>query len=367
MGTSILANLKLPNFALPFLGGKERLSIGLDIGSHAVKLCELAPVPGGGYQLCSLGSAMLPSDSLEDGALRDPEAVGRVVATLLDNLKVKHKKVAISISGYSVIVKKINLAVMSSEDLEKHIQAEAEQYIPFDIDDVYLDFQDLKTNTEEENRTDVMLVAAKREVVDGYLTMLRTAGLQPVVVDVDAFALQNAYEASCGAEGNVVLVDIGASKMNINIIANGTSVLARDVVLGSRQLTEQLQHQFDLSLEEAEQLKTGEAAAGDRRAAIEDIFANACSQWVTEVKRAIDFYYSSHPDETISRIVLSGGGARIKGLAEYFQQESGIATELFNPFRRAAVDATAIDPAYLEAVAPEMAIAAGLATRPAEV
>ena len=366
MGISILENLKLPTFALPFHRG-EKLSLGLDIGSHAVKLCELAPAANGGYQLCALGSAMLPPESLEDGALRDPDAVGRVVASLLDNLKIKNKKVAISISGYSVIVKKINLAVMSAEELEKHIQTEAEQYIPFDIDDVYLDFQDLKTNTEEENRTDVMLVAAKREVVDGYLSMLRTAGLQPVVVDVDAFALENAFEASSGADGSVVLVDIGASKMNINIIAHGTSVLARDVVLGSRQLTEQLQHQFDLSFEEAEQLKTGEVSANERMETVQEIFANACSQWVTEVKRAIDFYYSNHPDEPIVRIVLSGGGAKIKGLAEYFQQETGVSAELFNPFGRVAVDSSAIDPAYLEAIAPTMVIAAGLATRPVEV
>lgn len=365
MGKSGFKKLQLPSLHLPFLK-RQTLSIGLDIGSHAVKICELAET-GNGYQLVALGSALLPPDSLEDGALQDPAAVAKVITSLVNNLKIKNKKVAISISGYSVIVKKINLAVMTEEELEKHIESEAEQYIPFDIEDVYLDFQDLKTNTANEDRTDVMLVAAKREVVDGYLNMLRTAGLQPVVVDVDAFALENAFEANFGMADNVVLVDIGASKMNINIISNGASILARDVVLGCRQLTEQIENLFGVSFEEAEAIKTGEIVAKEKREELEGLFANTCGQWVTEVKRAIDFYYSNHPDETISKIVLSGGGAKIQGLPEFFKKETDIPVEIFNPFKQAVVDTRTIDPAYLKNIAPEMTLAAGLATRPVEV
>ncbi|MGV1100461.1 type IV pilus biogenesis protein PilM [Thiovibrio sp. JS02] len=365
MGKSKKKNFSLPSLNLPFLN-KQKLSLGLDIGSHAVKICELAEA-GGNYKLLALGSARIPAESLEDGALQDPEAVGKVISSLVTNLKIKNKKVAISISGYSVIVKKINLAVMTEEELEKHIHSEAEQYIPFDIDDVYLDFQDLKTNTEGDDRTDVMLVAAKKEVVDGYLNMLRNAGLQPVVVDVDAFALENAFEANFGLEENVALVDIGASKMNINIISQGTSILARDVVLGSRQLTEQIQNHFGLSFEEAEALKIGESIDPEKQEEIEGLFVNTCTQWVTEVKRAIDFFYSNHPDEKISKIVLSGGGARIKGLNDFFAKETDIPVEIFNPFKKAHFDAKTIDPAYLERIAPEMTLAAGLATRPVEV
>ena len=365
MGKSGFKKLQLPSLHLPFFK-RQTLSIGLDIGSHAVKICELEET-GQGYRLVALGSALLPPDSLEDGALQDPAAVGKVITSLVNNLKIKNKKVAISISGYSVIVKKINLAVMTEEELEKHIESEAEQYIPFDIEDVYLDFQDLKTNTASEARTDVMLVAAKRDVVDGYLNMLRAAGLQPVVVDVDAFALENAFEANFGLADNVALVDIGASKMNINIISHGASILARDVVLGSRQLTEQIENLFGVGFEEAEALKTGEIVAQEKRAELETLFANTCGQWVTEVKRAIDFYYSNHPDETISKIVLSGGGAKIQGLTEFFEKETDIPVEIFNPFKQAAVDSRTIDPAYLKSIAPEMTLAAGLATRPVEV
>jgi len=365
MGKSGFKKLQLPSLHIPFLK-RQTLSIGLDIGSHAVKICELAETSNG-YQLVALGSALLPPDSLEDGALQNPEAVGKVITSLVNNLKIKNKKVAISISGYSVIVKKINLAVMTEEELEKHIESEAEQYIPFDIEDVYLDFQDLKTNTTTEDRTDVMLVAAKRDVVDGYLNMLRAAGLQPVVVDVDAFALENAFEANFSLADNVALVDIGASKMNINIISHGSSILARDVVLGSRQLTEQIENLFGVGFEEAEALKTGEIVSKEKQRELETLFANTCSQWVTEVKRAIDFYYSNHPDETISKIVLSGGGAKIRGLTEFFAKETDIPVEIFNPFKQAAVDSRTIDPAYLKSIAPEMTLAAGLATRPVEV
>ena len=137
-------NVNLPDLNLPFLK-KQKLSIGLDIGSHAVKICEMTDT-GKGLELTSLGSAIMPEDALEDGALQDPDAVAEVITSLVKNLKIKGKKVAISISGYSLIVKKINLAVMTEEELEAHIHAEAEQYIPFDIDDVYIDFQDLKTS-----------------------------------------------------------------------------------------------------------------------------------------------------------------------------------------------------------------------------
>lgn len=363
-------NLQLPSLfkgslSLPFAKAQP-LSIGLDIGSHSIKICEFTQTSRGGYRLLSLGSALMPPDAMEDGALLDPDAVAKIIATLVGNLKIKGKKVAFSVSGYSVIVKKINLEVMSEAELEKHIHEEAEQYIPFDINDVYLDFQDLHTNTEGEERTDVMLVAAKREVVDGYLNMLRTAGLKPVVVDVDAFALENAFEANFGLDDNVMLIDIGASKMNINIISHGISTLARDVVLGSRQLTEQLQARLGLPYEEAEALKTGVQPAGDLQHDIERIFAESCRQWVTEIKRALDFYASNYPDAPIDKIVLSGGGARIAGLADFFAKETGVRVEIFNPFAKAEFDTTAIDPAYLKAIAPQMALAAGLATRPVE-
>jgi len=350
-------------FSLPGLK-KSNLAVGLDIGSHAIKICELAE-SGKSCRLLKLGSAILPEGAVEDGVLQEPDAVGAIIAELFKNLKIKNKKVAISISGYSVIVKKINLAVMDQEELAEHITAEAEQYIPFDIDEVFLDFQDLKTSElSGSDRTDVMLVAAKKEVVNGYLEMLEKIGLTTVVVDVDAFALENSFEKNFPSQDNVVLVDIGASKMSINIISHGASILARDVVLGSRQLTDQIQSRFDTSMEEAEDLKIGKVPPEDKREQLENIFTKTIGHWVLEIQKALEFYYSTYPEDTIHRLVLSGGGAKVKGLDAYLNKETGIETEIFNPFTRIEFDPKKIDPMYVQRIAPEMAISAGLATRP---
>ena len=350
------------NFKLPSFIKQQTLSLGLDIGSHSIKICELHENEGG-LELISLGSAILPSGTVEDGELQDPETVGAVIKALVKNLKIKAAKAAISISGYSVIMKKVNLTVMTESELAEHIQEEAEQYIPFEIDEVYLDFQDLHTNTETEERTDVMLVAAKKEVINGYLDMLKTAGLKTVIVDVDAFALENSYEANYGNEGNVLLVDIGSAKMNINIIDHGISIFARDIMMGSRQLSEEIQARFGLSFEEAEGLKLGSIPPEDKQEEIEEIFANICTQWIMEIKKAIDFYNSNYVDNPIEKMVLSGGGSKVKGLDQFFSDELDLSVEMFDPFANTKVDTSKIDSTYLNNIAPEMAIAMGLATR----
>jgi len=368
-----MRDLKLPKISLPKLSfplpdlaflKRKKLSLGLDIGSHSVKICELAEIPTG-YKLLSLGNARVPPGAVEDGVLQDPDAVAKIISALAKNLKVSGQKVAFSISGYSVIVKRINLAVMPPDALEKHIVAEAEQYIPFDIDDVYLDFQDLKTNTPDEYRTDVMLVAAKKDVIDAYLTMLKSAGLKTTVVDVDAFALENAFAAIFKEqEENIGLVDIGASKINLNILSRGTSILTRDIVLGSRQLTEEIGNRLGISQEDAEAIKIGAMPVGDRAKEIEDIFSNVCSQWVAEIRRAIDFYYANNPDELLAKLVLSGGGSKVQGFSQYLSKQINIPVENFNPFNNIVFDKQMINPEYLSSIGPEMAIAMGLATRP---
>ncbi len=350
---------------LPFISSEE-LVVGVDIGSHAVKVCQLKRSDKA-YTVVSLGTAILPEGAVDDGTLNEPEVVGTVVSDLFKNLKIKKKKVGFSISGYSVIVKKVNLAVMSDDQMEEHIMSEAEQYIPFDIKDVYLDFQDLKTSTSENERTDVMLVAAKKEIVDDYLDMLESIGLQATVVDVDGFALENTYEYNTPKTGNVALVDIGAAKMNINIISGGVSVVARDIVVGSRQLTEQIMNQFDLDFDEAEAIKLGRLPAEDRQEELEQIFSTVCTQWVLEIKKAIDLYHSNYPDAPLECLILSGGGAKVAGLTDYLHRETGLPVELFNPFANMVSNDKKIDPEYLKGVGPEMAIASGIAIRPSVV
>jgi type IV pilus assembly protein PilM len=350
---------------LPFLS-QDNLVVGVDIGSHAVKVCQLKRTDHA-YSVVALGSVILPEGAVDDGTLNDAEAVAKAISGLFNNLKIKNKKIGFSISGYSVIVKKVNLAVMAEDQLEAHIMSEAEQYIPFDIEDVYLDFQDLKTNTETIERTDVMLVAAKKEIVDDYLAMLKSIDLLPVIVDVDGFSLESTYENSYPQLDNVALVDIGASKMNINILSGGISVVARDIVVGSRQLTEQLQGAFDLDFQEAEALKLGLIPAGDRQQEIEKIFSTTCTQWVLEIKKAIDLYHSNHPDAPLNKLVLSGGGSKVVGLSDFLAKETSLNVEIFNPFAKMTSNDKKIDPEYLKKIGPEMAIASGIAIRPSVI
>ena len=352
--------MKLPSLS------REQLVIGVDIGSHAVKVCQLKKGDKA-YTVLNVGSTILPEGAVDDGTLNEPEIVASAIDNLFKNLKIKKKKVGFSISGYSVIVKKVNLAVMDEELMEEHILTEAEQYIPFDIQDVYLDFQDLKTGTGENERTDVMLVAAKKDIVDDYLNMLESVGLQATIVDVDGFALENTYEYNTPKTDNVALVDIGASKMNINIISGGMSMVARDIVVGSRQLTEHIMNHFDIEYEEAEALKLGHIPAEGRQSELEEIFSTVCTQWVLEVKKAIDLYHSNYPDSPLVKMVLSGGGAKVAGLADYLAQETGLQVELFNPFSNMKVNSKKIDPEYLEIIGPEMAIASGIAIRPSVI
>jgi len=346
---------------------KEKLLVGVDIGSHAVKVCQLQKV-GDGYGLVSLGSATLPQGSVEDGVLQEPDQVGQAITRLFKNLKFKkNTKVGISISGYSVIVKKIKLDVMKKDELEKYLKDEAEQYIPFDIDDVYLDFQDLNTAKEEFDQTDIMLVAAKKEVIDAYLDMLKDINLVPLLVDVDGFALENIWTTVHQEDENIALVDIGAEKMNINIIINGTSVLARDIVVGSQQLTDRIASTLGIEEAEAEKLKLGITPAGEHEAALAEIFNTVCTNWVFEVQKAIDLYRSKNPDRPLAKIVLSGGGSKVNGIAEYISKETGLEVVRFNPFAGMKINEKKIDRDYIDAIAPEMAIAAGLAIRPSEI
>jgi type IV pilus assembly protein PilM len=193
--------------------------------------------------------------------------------------------------------------------------------------------------------------------------MLKNLKLETVLVDVDGFALENIWETVSETIENVALVDIGASKMNINIISNGVSVLARDIVVGSEQLTEQLANKLHVDFASAERIKLGREQHQENEEEITRIFNQTCTQWVLEIKKAIDLYFANNPESPLKSLILSGGGAKVNGLAEYIEQETGLNVILFNPFAKMAYDEKKFDPGYIQLIAPEMAIAAGLAIR----
>ncbi|MFO7760902.1 MAG: type IV pilus assembly protein PilM [Desulfobia sp.] len=347
----------------PSLANKQ-LVVALDIGSYSIKVCELKKSPKG-LKLAKLGSAILPAGVVVDGEIQDTETVTNIIKNLFKNLKIKNKKVGFSISGYSIILKRINLALMNGQDLDNHIYSEAEQYIPFDVSEVYLDYQNISNVSTKEGQTDIMLVAARKEVVDTYLNILQSANLQTVLVDVDAFALENSYEINCLPENNVVLVDIGASTMNLNIVSGGTSLYARDASVGSGLITEQIKERCEVSSEEAENLKIGAKPPQEEfREVLEEIFADFANECLKEVQKAIDFHKINHQDVNLDKIVLSGGGSKIEGLDIFFNKKTNLPVEYFYPFAEVRTDDKKIDPKYLKSIGPEMAIAMGMASRP---
>ncbi|MGD8241654.1 MAG: type IV pilus assembly protein PilM [Desulfobacterales bacterium] len=345
------------------LFGKKNHLVGLDIGSRSIKAGEIIEGKRG-PTLKKFGMIDIPPGTIEDGVINDPEAVSDAIRQLFKTYNIKEQNVAVSIGGYSVIVKKINVQNMPEEQLQDTIQFEAEQYIPFDISDVNLDFQILGESEHNPNQMSVFLVAAKKEMVNDYINLVNLAGLNPCIIDVEAFALQNIFELNYDAqEENIALIDIGASKTSLNILRGMTSVFMRDVALGCLQINQKIVSLVGCSLEEAEQLKQGEQQDKISSEDLKNIISAVVSDWCTEIRRALDFFYSTYPDDQITRIILSGGGANIAEFRQLLGAETSAHVEIINPFQNLTIDDDAFDSAYVQQIAPQATICMGLAIR----
>jgi type IV pilus assembly protein PilM len=351
---------------------KGKLALGLDIGSTSVKMILLKEQRKRGqvsYALQSFGMKPLPPEAIVDGALMNSTAIVQALQELMNELKVKNKEVAIGVSGHSVIIKKIQMPRMSQEELEESIQWEAEQYIPFDVKDVNIDTQILDAGgNDATGQMDVLLVAAKKDMINDYTTVVSESGLQPVVVDVDAFAVQNMFASNYDVpdKETVVLINAGASVVNINIISNGITVFTRDVTIGGNQFTEEIQKQLNVSYEEAEALKIG-GTRGDSDAVVpqevERVLLSVAEQVAGEIQRSLDFYAGTAVDANFTKVYLSGGTAKIPALFKTIETRVGVPVEILNPFRKIDVDNRKFDPAFIMEVAPMAAVAVGLALR----
>ena len=340
--------------------------VGLDIGSSSVKAIELKPA-GKGFRVSAIGVESVPPDSIVDGAIIDSAAVAESIRRVFESKAFKTKEVAASLSGNAVIVKKISLPVMTPTELDESIYWEAEQYIPFDIQDVNLDYQilDAGGGPDAKGTMEVLLVAAKKEKIADYTGVIAQAGRTPVVVDVDAFALQNAYELNYGFEPNsvVVLLNAGASAININIIANGQSVFTRDISLGGNAYTEAVQRELNLPFDSAELLKKGAPVDGATFEDVVPVLRAMTENVLLEVQKTFDFYKATATTEQISRIMLSGGASRVEGFADGLQERFNTPVERFDPFRKVALDAKKFSADQRESIAPTAAVAIGLAVR----
>jgi len=341
---------------------RSKGEVGLDIGSSHIKAVQLKELRGG-YQLEHLSIVPLPPDLIVDGYIIDSPRLVEAIKGLISEAGIKVKDVTIGVSGHStVIVKRVSLPQMSEEELRESIKFEAEQYIPFGIEDVNIDFQILGQNVAK-NQIDVIIVAAKKDKIDEYISTVREAGLNPVIVDVDAFALENMYEINyeVKAEENVAIVNVGASTINTNILRGGTSVFTRDSSVGSNLHTEALQRRFAVSYDDAERLKRGETLDGVSQGDVEFVLNSASEDIIAEILRSFE-YFRGIDQGDIHTIILSGGGVMVKGFSSLLSEKAGIDVKIVEPFRRIRIP-DSFDKDYLKMVGPLTAVATGLALR----
>jgi type IV pilus assembly protein PilM len=343
-----------------------RTCVGLDIGSSSVKVVQLKETSKG-YQLVNFGIEPLPAQTIVDGAIMNQSAVVDAIKQLKAALKLKMKEVATAISGHSVIIKKIKVPPMTPEELEEQIPWEAEHHIPFSKDDVEIDHQLVNTQNAQ-GQMELLLVAAKKEVVSDFSMVIREAKLQPTVMDVAAFTIQNAFEVNYDSNPDeaVALINVGAALSNINIVAGGTSAFTRDVTVGGNVFTEEIQKRLNVSHEEAEAWKIGsigESATDVLPSEVEAVLAEVADSVAGQFQRSLDFFLASSTDASISRIFLCGGAAKVSALQKALQEKARAQVEIMDPFARIAIDEKKFDMNFLHQHAAEAAVAVGLALR----
>jgi type IV pilus assembly protein PilM len=343
------------------LGKKSRQLVGLDIGSSSIKAVELKSTKAG-YELVSFGTEPLAPDTVVDGAIMDAPQVANAISKIFDAQRIKTKNVATSVSGHSVIVKRVPLPLMTEDELYDRIPSEASQHIPFDIADVNLSYQLLESM---DSQMDVLLVAVKKDKILNHTNVLAQAGKTPVVVDIDAFALQNCFEVNYEPDAGqtVALLNVGASVMNINIVRGGIPLFTRDVSVGGNQYTDALQKELDLSFEDAERLKRGDSLPSVTDEQKQQILRSVSDILTLEIQKTFDFFRATASGESIQRIVVAGGTARVPGLVDLLREEFAMPVEELNPFRKVLINPGRHSDDQIREMSPRLAIAVGLALR----
>lgn len=340
--------------------------VGLDIGSSSVKAVELQK-KGNTVHLMSLGYENLQPDTIVDGQIMELNNVSNVIANIFNEHTIKTHRVAAGVSGHSVIVKNIVLPQMSEEELQESFSWHAEEHIPFDVADVNLDYQVTKNSSDALH---VLMAACKSDKIANVKQAIQLAGKQPVIIDIDAFALQNCYELNYQPKSGevVALLNIGAATMNINILNGARSLFARDASVGGSQYTSLLQKELGLTFDQAESVKRGlPLPEGFEARPIQPIIETVSDILALEVRKTMDFYRATAEEGgAIQKILVAGGGSKLPGLAEYLAKRFDTPVEIFNPFKEIEVDARKFDPEYMREVIPEMAVAVGLALRGVE-
>jgi len=350
-------------------------TLAVDIGSNAIKFLSLRPKKKK-MELVALGTVPMPEGCMSGREIEDPEPIAEAIKKLLKNQKTKGKKIITAISGSPVIIKKIQVAYQSKEDLSKNIKFESEQYIPVNINEVNLDYH-IISSSKEENRLDLLIVAIKKEIIEQYVNIFNLAGLSPVVIDIDAFAIGNSYEfiydiqegkrreTKEGEEEKkevIALLNIGSSMTNINILEGGTTAFTRDMEFGGHNYDMAIHDQFELEKNQIEKLKRGSIVEGADIEEITSSIVSVTENLAGEIFRIFEFYQSSS-GKSIDKIYISGGLAQMKDIDKFFAESIGIPTFKFNPWAKISYDPNRFDKEYLNYIGPSMAVCVGLALR----
>lgn len=342
---------------------RKSIPIGLDIGSSFIKIAQIVENKKG-YELTLFDLLQLPHGAIVDGIIEDRGVVVSAIQEILAKNKVKSTDAVIALAGHSsVIIKRVSMPTMNEEELSKSIRFEAEQYIPFDINDVNIDFQILRDSAEGSNQMDVVLIAVKKNVVEDYVSVVETAGLTPVVVDVAHFAIGNLFEYNYGhVDECIALVNVGGNFTNLNILKNSTPLFTRDTPIGGNVQSEALMRDFGVTYEDAERLKRGLSVEGIPPESAGHVILEASDEIFHDIQRSIDFFKSSVTDDDVNRIILTGGVALTKDFAETMADRLGVAVEVMDTLKNITIS-DKLNKEMIQELAPIGAVAMGLALR----
>lgn len=335
--------------------------MGLDIGSTCIKVAELN-ISKKGNALQKFAMAPVDANAIVEGRIMDMEGLAAAIRNLLRSQAIKEKKVAISTGGHSVVVKTINTAKVEEKELHRRIRAEAEQYIPYDIDDVNIDYQILGDSEFSPDQMNVLLVAVKKDLVAEYIELIQMAGLNACIIDVDTFALQNIYETLPDNDPGKVtmLLDVGASKTSLNILRNNHSVMMRDMMIGCNQMMDAMAERYGMDATTSRNTVLGLADPPD---GMDEILTQVSNGWCSEICEVIHTFESGANDEKVQKIVVSGGGGYVAGLYRALASELDVPVSGIDPFGGLTVDPNRFPDEELARVRLQAPIALGLAMR----
>ncbi len=337
--------------------------VGVDIGTTSIKVCQVK-TGRKGLELVRFGYEPLGSQVVVDGQVMDANVVAESLQKIFKQSKIREKSVAISVSGQAAIIRKISVPLMTDAELSEQIQWEAEQHIPFDIKDVQVDYQVLARHADE-GQMEVLLVAAKRDQIEDYAQLVRSAKLRPVVCDIDAFSIQNYFESTRGLHPSqtFAIVNVGATLSSLNIVSAGVSAFTREIANGGSAVTEEIQRAMGVGVEQAEEYKCGGSPDGIVPDQVVQIVEGSCDSIAAEIQRSLDFFMATSGDTNISRIYVTGGTANLPPLAQSVEQRSRIPVETWVPTDGLSAIGKDVDQESLRRHALQLAVPLGLALR----